>query len=259
MRGQVKGGSVNTATNRSDVTLAEQLIAAQDWWREAGVDQVFHDAPLAMLGAVDEPKRAKKNTAKSAQTSERAQEPVVPALDPASLPASLADFRRWWLDQKATFPGATVRRIAPIGSEGAKLMLVLPMPEIDDTETLLSGPQGVLLRNVLRALGLAADEVYFATALPSHTPMPDWADLDRAGLGIIMRHHIALAKPGRVLALGEPLAHMFGLQANQTDQSFTHGATKTPALAARASEHLLSNARQRARLWHTLLQWTQPR
>jgi uracil-DNA glycosylase len=61
-------------------------------------------------------------------------------------------------------------------------MILLPMPEADDTETLLSGRAGKLLDGLLAALGLDRSSVYLASALPCHVPMPDWTQLREQGL-----------------------------------------------------------------------------
>jgi DNA polymerase len=73
-------------------------------------------------------------------------------------------------------PGGSRLRLA-----GAP-MILLPMPEADDTETLLSGRAGKLLDGLLAALGLDRANVYLAPALPCHVPMPDWTQLREQGL-----------------------------------------------------------------------------
>jgi hypothetical protein len=56
-------------------------------------------------------------------------------------------------------------------------MILLPMPEEDDAAGLLTGRGGKLVDGLLGALGLSRTQVYCASALPVHVPMPDWAQL----------------------------------------------------------------------------------
>lgn len=223
-----------------DMSFADQLAAVQDWWRDAGVDHAFVDEPLAMLAEpeVEAPPPARvRPVAAVVETA-----PAAPLIAVQDLPADLAAFREWWCSPASPLPGPPAPRIAPRGEVGAKLMLIAPMPEQEDSESLLTGPQGRMLRNMLAALGLSEDDAYFATALPAAMQMPDWNGLAASGLGAVIAHHIALAQPERVLLMGSPLADMLG----QTSQ---------PLLATFAPDQLLAHPRQRARLWPRLLDW----
>jgi DNA polymerase len=121
-------------------------------------------------------------------------------------------------------------------------MLIALMPEAVDSTDLFSGPEGRLLRNMLAALGVGEQQAYFATALPAAMQMPDWEGLAASGLGAVLSHHVSLARPERVMLLGNPLAPMLGEIA-------------PPLLAALAPDQLLAHPRQRSRLWARLLDW----
>ena len=226
--------------HQPDMSFADQLAAVQDWWRDAGVDHAFVDEPLAMLRepevAAPPPARAKppKPVAEAA--------PAAPLFTAHALPADLAGFREWWCDPASPLPGPPAPRIPPRGGVGAKLMLIAPMPEQQDSDSLFSGPQGRLLHNMLAALGLSEGDAYFAAALPAAMQMPDWDGLAASGLGTVIAHHITLAQPERVLLLGSPLAAMLGEIA-------------PPTLATFAPDQLLAHPRQSARLWPRLLDW----
>ena len=228
----------------SDMSLAQQLAAVQEWWLDAGVDCAFVDEPQAMLREPEAaaPPRARVKVVVAEEVAAAPAE-LIPAQD---LPADLAAFREWWCDPASPLPGPPAPRIAPIGEPGAKLMLIAPMPERDDTARLFDGPQGRMLRNMLGALGIGEDETYFATALPAAMSMPGWEGLAATGLGAITAHHITLARPERVLLLGNPLAPLVS-------------GNDIPTLATFAPDQLLAHARQRARLWSRLLDWMPPR
>ncbi|RIV89567.1 hypothetical protein D2V17_06015 [Aurantiacibacter xanthus] len=245
-RARVKGGAVLGFDNSSAGTFAGQLAAINAWWADAGVDHLFDDEPQALLR---EKAASPEAMPKAVERSAEAAAQPVPSFDASTLPTSLEAFASWWLDPATELPLAHGRRIAARGVAAAPLMVLVPMPEANDGDRLLDGEQGRLIANVLRALGLAEEQVYFASALPCPTTMPDWPGLARAGLAAITAHHIALAAPERVLVLGDAMGQMLGLTQGQGQ------LTDIPALAARAPEHLLAHPRQRARLWRALLDW----
>lgn len=240
--------------NAPSPTLAESIAAAQAWWREAGVDLAFHDEPQGWL-AEDAP------VVTAVAVAEKPTAPPKPRLggDPAGRPQDLATFQRWWLEEPSLDPGGLNPRIAPRGEAGAELMLLVPMPEADDSETLLSGPEGRLLVSLATAMGLTPDQVYVAAALPRRTPVPDWERLSADGLGEILLHHIRLADPKRLIVLGTRILPLLGHDPAQAAPAVSelaiHGAA-VPMLTSYAPERLLANARQRAGLWRAWLDWT---
>lgn len=237
--------------NRTDITLGEQYAATIDWWRDAGVDFDFTDEIEPLL-ADDTKPVAPANPPGREPEAEKPPEPKVMAAD---LPDTLAAFRDWWVGPENPFASGQAGRVAPIGVEGAPIMVLATMPEVDDRDSLLSGPQGQMLGNVLRALGVDPNSAYFASALPSHTTLPDWDELGRDGLGSAIKQHIALAKPQKILLFGSKLPGLIGHEQNASPETFARmGDIAT--LATFSPDRLLDHARQRARLWKRLCQWT---
>jgi hypothetical protein len=234
--------------------LAESIAAAQAWWREAGVDLAFHDEPRGWL-TEDAPAAA---PAAVAQKPAPPEKPRIGA-DSSAWPQDLPAFRKWWLEEPTLDDGGLNPRIVPRGEASAALMLLVPMPEAEDRETLLSGPEGRLLASLATAMGLAPDAVYFAAALPRHIPLPDWERLRDEGLGEILIHHIRLAAPRRLIVLGTRILPLLGHDPAQAapvvSELAIHGAA-VPMLTSYAPERLLGNARQRAGLWRAWLDWT---
>jgi uracil-DNA glycosylase len=238
------------------LTVEQRIAAAQAWWREAGLDYAYTDEPNAWL-AEDTPAVAAVATA----LPERPATPPRPRIggDPATWPQDLPSFRRWWLEESTLDAGGPFPRVAPRGEASARLMVLVPIPEADDRETLLSGPHGRLLASFALAAGLAPEQVYFAAALPRHTPLPDWERLRAAGHGEILLHHIALAAPQRLIVLGRSILPLLGHDPAQASPAFSEISIQTrrlPMLASYAPERLLGNARQRAGLWQRWLEWT---
>lgn len=236
--------------NRPDMSLAEQYGAALEWWRDAGVDCDFSDEAEAWLKEAEEP-AAKEMAA----PKKKAEAPPAPSISATDLPQDLSAFREWWVSPESRLPAGPGQRIAPRGEAGAKLLFLVPMPEMDDRDALLGGPQGIMLANICKALGIAPDVAYFASAIPAHMAMPDWDALGADGLGAAVHHHIALARPERVLLFGSKLPALLGHDPAAPPEGFTQ-VGDIPALATFAPERLLDHPRQRSRLWQRLLEWT---
>lgn len=235
--------------------LETSIAAAQAWWREAGVDLVFHDKPQTWL-AEPEPE-IEAPAAKAA----RPAPPSRPRIggDRAGWPRDLAGFRDWWLAEPTLDAGGSAARVAPRGPAGAEVMFLVPMPEAGDADALLSGPEGRLLASLATAMGLAPEEAYCAAALPRHAPLPDWDRLAADGLGEVLLHHIALAAPKRLIVLGMRVLPLLGHDPAQGAPAVSEIAIQprpVPFLATFAPERLLGNARQRAGLWQRWLDWT---
>lgn len=185
--------------------MAMMVEAAFDWWREAGVDCDFSDAPRDWLADAQ---------AKETRGQPPARAPLPPPSaavavekpriggDRALWPQDLAEWPAWWLGEPTLAFAPASPRIAPSGPPAAELMVLVPMPEDGDSQALLEGRSGRLLDAMLAAIGLNRTQIYLASALPARISMPDWADLAAQGLGDVMAHHIALASPRRLLVFG---------------------------------------------------------
>lgn len=243
--------------SRPDLSLAEQLAAAQDWWRDAGVDLAFVDEPQTWLSA---PAEEARSAAPMPQVA-KPPPPPEPKIggDPATWPQDLESFARWWLDEPSLDQGGTFPRIPPRGPQGASLAIIVPMPEETDNDALLSGPQGRMLAAMVAALGMPLDDIYFAAALPRHMPLPDWTGMAQAGLGKVLRHHISLAAPKRLLVLGRdvlPLLQHDPAQSAPAANEIPIQGGEAPLLASYQPARLLQRAQWRAGLWQRLLDWT---
>lgn len=240
---------------------AEELIAAIDWWRSAGVDHDFADEAQDWL-ARPEPEAAPAPTpAPVAQPAFSA--PTPPPLtqiggDAALWPQDLAAFQSWWLAEQSLDDGQIAGRVAPRGPIGAELMIMVDNPEAQDSDQLLSGPRGRLIGAIVSALGITADTVYFASVLPRHMPLPDWASLATRGLGELARHHVGLVGPKRLIGFGSHVSSLLGHDPAKSVQPLPQiwrlGAA-LPALTAPELESLLARPMGKARLWQALLDW----
>lgn len=252
----------------SPTRFDEELAAALDWWREAGVDQDYHDEPENWLAIMD----ADGTAAVTEQPVVKPKDlPPPPPRGPAPVqlepiggnsekfPAVLADFHKFWLTEKSLDFGGTGPRILPRGAQGAKLAVLVLEPEEGDSETLLSGRQGKLVSAMLSAMGIAEDQTYIASVLPRRVPLPDWDALKAAGLAELTLHHLALAAAERILVLGRNILPIIAHDMAQDPAALReiyHDGGSMAALCADGPDRLLRHAAARARLWHRWLEWT---
>lgn len=237
------------------------ITGALEWWREAGVDCHFMDEPRQWLGPIEENGEQERGPERSrrAPPEQTAAPPVPTRFDPAGLPQDLAAFREWWLNEPLLDEGTTAGRILPQGQARGKLMIVVDMPEPEDRQSLLSGPQGKLLDAMLRAFGARREEVYLASALPRAVPAPDWRAMLELGLGQVLAHHVRLAAPERLIVFGGNVLPLLGHELPQRSavlRTFNHEGTTVPLLASRGLSALLAQPRWKAALWQAWLEWT---
>ncbi len=251
-----------------DPSLAQLLDASAKWWEAAGVDLCFADDATVWL---DEPaaaatqgmpeRKAEPAAArKPAVAADAAEQPSGPAdLLGDTPPQTLMDFREFWLNDPALHPAPVSTRIAPRGKVDPALMVLVLEPEPEDTETLLSGPQGALMAQILRAMGISQDTVYFASALPAHTPMADPAALAASGLGAVLAHHVDLVKPQAILAFGAGLAPLMQLDPAKGEMSLRenkHSSLVPRVLQSEALGSLTAMPRLKARFWRRWIEWS---
>ena len=232
--------------------LAEEIAAAFDWWREAGVDGDWLDRPRGWLA----PPVAESAPAVAANPAKPIAEIKLPKLE---IPSDFETFFAWWQSEPLLDNGQTSARVSPRGPCHAEVMVLVAEPEREDRDRLLSGPQGRLLDAMLAAMGIAPGSTYVASILPRHTPHADWQAVRAAGLGEVLSRHVALAAPKRLIAFTGNILPLLGHDpANNPDSSrqFNHGAGSVPLLAARELAALLERPRWKAGFWKSSLDWT---
>lgn len=248
-------------------TLAEQALAALAWWREAGVESDFHDtpqdwlAPAAGPAATEAPQTADAPASGPARASASAppEAPPAPVIAAESIPTEISAFRDWWLSEPLLDHGRIRGRVPPRGAIGAPLMVIVAEPESSDGERLLSGPQGKLLDAMLRAMGIAPDQAYVASALTRHTPMADWTGITALGMDRVLIRHIELAAPKRLLVFGGNILPLLGhdLPISADDlRRFNQGEQTIPLLPEHDLAVFLTNPRRKSGFWQRWLQFS---
>lgn len=254
-------------------SLTSEIAALCDWWLQAGVDQAFEDAPRVLApaqgsgaGPRQVPARASRPAAAASSPrpiSDPASEPALAqsgaAADPGPMPSTLEEFHQWWCRPDHPWlarhlPAAAVR-IAARGPAGAPLLMLAPMPEAEDRDSLLEGPQGLLLDNISRALGLDPALCYRASALPAHVALPDWGHLADGGLAAILRRHLALARPERIVIFARSLERMLAMHCGLDRGMIKLDGRQVPVFTTVEPALLLARPGRLARLWPDLLEW----
>ncbi len=244
------------------------VAAALGWWREAGVDLDFTDEPQHWLAepeveAVPVLPAAFAAAAAAAPREEAPQGPTTIGGDPGQWPTTLPDFANWWLNEPSLDDGQVRGRLAPRGEAGAEWMVLVAQPEADDeaAQTLLSGAEGSLLSAMLRAMGIAPEQAYIASALPRHTPLPDWSSFASRGLGRVLAHHVSLVAPQRLVVFGTGILPLLGhdpTQNAQTSGFFNHERGKVPMLGAFELAAIAARPARKAAFWQRWLEFVGP-
>ncbi|MEZ5736262.1 MAG: hypothetical protein R3E09_10730 [Novosphingobium sp.] len=249
--------------NQPDSDLAGAFAATLDWWRQAGVDCSFEDstvdwiAPREPAAEIEQP--GTQMPASSPRVREEAPSHAASAPDRSTWPQEIGAFCEWWLTEPWLDAGRVAERVPPRGPLGAELMAIVAEPEATDSNRLLSGPQGQLLDAFLGAAGLDPENVYVASALARHTPMADWDEAARRGIGDLLVHHVSLVKPKRVIVFGGNILPLFGNDLPNSAENLlrlNHEGSSIPLLAVTDLAVLQARPRAKARLWRLWLDWT---
>jgi uracil-DNA glycosylase family 4 len=168
--------------------------SALAWWLDAGVDVAVQEEPRDWL----KPSRAR---------------PQVKSAEPASPPniaqpahETLAELQDW-LASSARLPlaSSTARRIMPQGPENSAIMLFTEAPTLEDFAAgqPIGGESWEMVKRMLAAIKIPIEQAYSASLSCFHVPGARMTAADRETCGEIARRHIQLAKPKRLLLLGD--------------------------------------------------------
>lgn len=176
--------------------------SALAWWLEAGVDGVLQEEPRDWLKP----------------PAPRPAPLIAPESPDANLAQptheTLAELQNW-LASSAQLPlaKATARRIMPQGPENPAIMLLTEAPTLEDFAAgqPIGGESWELTKRMLAAINIPVDQAYSASLSCLHVPGARMTPAERAACADLARRHIQLAKPKRLLLLGEgPAQAMLG-------------------------------------------------
>lgn len=221
------------------------VASTLEWWHDAGVDILVDDLPRDWLAA-PEPPVAVASTA--AVTS--------PVAAPVAMPLVLADFLAWRTGAQAPESGWNGPSIAASGPADAAVMILVDCPERDDTDMLMSGPEGRLFDRMLAAIGLSRTEIHLAAVCAKRPTAGRVAQEAETQLAEIARHHIGLVAPKRLLLMGNAASRAIlttdVLSARGRLHEFNHKTGQTGVVASYHPRFLIEKPAAKAEAWKDL-------
>lgn len=214
---------------------AESLI---QWWQEAGVDVAVGEQPRGWLRG--------SNTVPQAPVPNHSE--IEKARDLAGFQAWLATAPGLPMDR----PGAI--RVAPQGVEGAKVMLLTDLPDRGDGSgnIPIGGDCWELTQRMLAAISISASEAYIASLSPFHAPGARFNG-ELEACAAIARDHIRLAKPDRLILLGDAPSRALLGEPMVRARGRIHRIEGVRAIATFHPRMLLQRPSDKALAWRDLL------
>jgi uracil-DNA glycosylase family 4 len=218
---------------------AAEARSALSWWLDAGVDIAVQEQPRNWL-----------------KPAAQAVQPAAAEAPPEPLPESLGELRDWLstsLQVPMARPGA--RRVLPHGSEEAAVMLLAEAPAAEDLAAgqPIGGDAWLLAMRMLKAIGLTPDQAYSASLSCIHSPGARLDEAARLACGEIARRHIRLARPKRLLLLGDgPCVALLGKRLVEA-RGHVHKIEGVRTIATFHPRHLINRPLDKSLAWKDLL------
>lgn len=219
--------------------------SALEWWRDAGVDMFVEEDARDWLARTPPPAPV------------IAAEAAVAAPVAEVLPDTLEAFLEWRMGDAAPEAGWMTPRLAPTGPADAEWVIVTDVPEIEDSERLMSGPAGRLLDRMLAAVGQSRESVYLLPLAMARPVTGRIAPDDEPRLAELARHHLTLLKPDKLLLLGQSasnvLAEPMGNSLTNPIRLVNHFGANTVTVASYHPRFLLERPAAKSEAWKHLL------
>ena len=222
------------------IGIAEARVALA-WWLDSGVDVVVQD-------------QARDWLAPPAPKPRVAEPPPPNIVEPTS---ESLDQLREWLSSSMQLPlaSATAKRILPHGPEDAAVMLLSDAPTFEDASAgqPIGGEAWELAKRMLAAIRIPADQAYSASLSCLHVPGTKMSPADREACAEIARKHVKLARPKRLLLLGDgPAQALLGKTVAQA-RGHAHKIQGVRTVATFHPRFLIQNPARKAEAWKDLL------
>ena len=214
-----------------------EAASALRWWLEMGVDVAIQEDP--------------RNWLERPPTIVRVEE----LRAPPPLPDSLDAFRDW-LSSSPDAPLASPRSraVLPQGPEGAEVMVLSDPPGREELACgqPIGGPASELMQRMLAAIGMA-DQAYSANLACFHSPEARLSNEQLEQCASAAHRHVALARPMRLLLLGdEPARALLGKPLLQA-RGHVHKIEGVRTIATFHPRQLLKRPSDKALAWKDLL------
>jgi len=252
-------------SGREDTAAPSRAEAASllAWWLEAGVDVAVQEEPRDWRRPVPPPaplgEVSAQRTEGAWQASPKPQAPSAPVGAPPAVGggAETLDAFHAWLAETSDLPlfrtGAA--RALPHGPAEAELMLIGGIPGAEDVAEgrPIGGTAWQLAIRMLAAIGLTPDQAYVAAVTCFANAGTRFSEADTAACRETILRQIALAKPKRLLLLGDAPAKLLLDQAMASARGKVHKIAGVPAVVTFPPRHLIQHPQHKPLAWADLL------
>jgi DNA polymerase len=217
-----------------------EAASALRWWLECGVDIAIQDAP--------------RNWFERSLSPPPAEDAPAPPAPPQTLDA----FREWFASAAGPLASRGSKPIMPSGAEGAEVMLLCEPPTRDELAAgePIGGAAAELMQRMLQSIGMAG-QAYSANLACFHSPGPRLSNAQLEQCAEAARKHIALARPKRLLLLGDlPSRALLGKPLLQA-RGHVHRIEGVRTVATFHPRQLLKRPSDKALAWKDLLLLTE--
>lgn len=234
-----------------------QKISALRWWLDSGVDTPVQDEPRQWLQpGAEQAEAAPQPGSAPAARAPAPQAPAAPAPAAPDMPESLDLFRDWLAASDALpAPSKGARRVLPLGAGEAPVMLLADAPGNEEAMAgqPIAGEAWTLTQRMLAAIGIAFDQAYCANISCFHAPGSRLDSRALEACAIVARKHVALARPKRLLLLGDgPSQALLGKPAIEA-RGHVHLVEGIRTVATFHPRFLLKHPSSKALAWKDLL------
>jgi DNA polymerase len=220
----------------------QMLENALDWWREAGVDTLVGDAPHDWFAA----------------PPPRSPVPVDAPAPDAAMPGEWEAFAAWRAGPHAPDAAWLGDGVLASGPIDAGVMILTDLPDREDCAqgTLLTGEPGRLFDRMLHAIGLSRDTVHLVSVCAKRPTGGRVGRSDEPRLGEVALHHLSIARPKRVLLLGDAASRvLLGTEVPRARgrlHPVSHRSGTSEAVASFHPRYLLEHPGRKREAWADL-------
>ena len=150
---------------------------------------------------------------------------------------------------------AGASRVAPVGVEGAKIMLLSDLPDREDAAAgqPIGGDAWALTVKILSGIGMKPDEAYLASLSCFHAPGARIGRDELAACAEIARDHVRLARPERLILFGDAPARALLSEPLTRARGRVHRIEGVRTVATFHPRWLLQRPSDKALAWRDLL------
>lgn len=216
----------------------DAAAAALAWWIEAGVDVAVAETARDWL----------------AGAAPIAAAPVSEVEAPTAVHEDLGAFRHWLGNQPGLpLDRAGAKRVLPHGVERAEIMLLSDVPGREDGDQPIGGEAWALAMRMLAAIGVAPDQAYSASLACFPAIGVKLSPSDIEACAAMARQHVALAKPKRLILLGDGPARALLGEPLVRARGRVHKVEGVRTIATIHPRQMLQRPSDKAHVWRDLL------